>query len=149
MGVFASPARCLGSQGRRAEGQRVPTSVLALPCPPVSSCLSQTTSPPRPPKGLLLWLGCCPLPCPVTLLFPRSTGELDVSSCSQSKKDQLYRTAREAFAGQACTRAYYDQIRPYLGRCWVLQPAPCSSWQRGTGMHGFRPPHAFFKVELQ
>nr|XP_047916900.1 mesothelin-like protein [Anser cygnoides] len=44
-----------------------------------------------------------------------STGELDVSSCSQSKKDQLYRTAREAFAGQAGTRAYYCQIRPYLG----------------------------------
>ncbi|XP_035195598.1 mesothelin-like protein [Oxyura jamaicensis] len=44
-----------------------------------------------------------------------SAGELDVSSCSQSKKDQLYRTAREAFAGQAGTRAYYCQIRPYLG----------------------------------
>uniref|UniRef100_A0A493T5W6 Mesothelin like n=1 Tax=Anas platyrhynchos platyrhynchos TaxID=8840 RepID=A0A493T5W6_ANAPP len=42
-------------------------------------------------------------------------GELDISSCSQSKKDQLYRTAREAFAGQACTQAYYDQIQPYLG----------------------------------
>ncbi|XP_032053635.1 mesothelin-like protein [Aythya fuligula] len=44
-----------------------------------------------------------------------SAGELDISSCSQSKKDQLYRTAQEAFAGQACTQAYYDQIRPYLG----------------------------------
>ncbi|XP_038043092.2 mesothelin-like protein isoform X2 [Anas platyrhynchos] len=44
-----------------------------------------------------------------------SAGELDISSCSQSKKDQLYRTAREAFDGQACTQAYYDQIRPYLG----------------------------------
>ncbi|NWZ26230.1 MSLNL protein, partial [Asarcornis scutulata] len=44
-----------------------------------------------------------------------SAGELDISSCSQSKKDQLYRTAQEAFAGQACTQAYYNQIRPYLG----------------------------------
>ncbi|NXF35508.1 MSLNL protein, partial [Nyctibius bracteatus] len=46
----------------------------------------------------------------------RTAGYLNISSCSQTKKDQLYRTAQEAFAGQAgTTRAYYCQIRPYLG----------------------------------
>ncbi|NXW17470.1 MSLNL protein, partial [Circaetus pectoralis] len=46
----------------------------------------------------------------------RTAGQLDVSSCSQTKKDQLYRKAQEAFAGQAgTTRAYYCQIWPYLG----------------------------------
>ncbi|XP_026714476.1 mesothelin-like protein [Athene cunicularia] len=43
-------------------------------------------------------------------------GQLNISSCSQTKKDQLYRKAREAFAGQAgTTRVYYCQIQPYLG----------------------------------
>ncbi|XP_075292196.1 mesothelin-like [Opisthocomus hoazin] len=46
----------------------------------------------------------------------RTAGPLNVSSCSQIKKDQLYRKAREAFAGQAGTpRAYYCRIWPYLG----------------------------------
>ncbi|PKU37051.1 mesothelin-like protein [Limosa lapponica baueri] len=45
----------------------------------------------------------------------RTAGQLDISSCSQTKKDQLYRKAQEAFAGQAgTTRAYYCQIWPYL-----------------------------------
>uniref|UniRef100_A0A8C8BE00 MSLNL n=1 Tax=Otus sunia TaxID=257818 RepID=A0A8C8BE00_9STRI len=43
-------------------------------------------------------------------------GQLNISSCSQTKKDQLYRKAQEAFAGQAgATRVYYCQIQPYLG----------------------------------
>ncbi|NWI62460.1 MSLNL protein, partial [Todus mexicanus] len=46
----------------------------------------------------------------------RTAGQLNISSCSQTKKEQLYRKAREAFAGQAgVTREYYCQIRPYLG----------------------------------
>ncbi|NWQ93493.1 MSLNL protein, partial [Burhinus bistriatus] len=46
----------------------------------------------------------------------RTAGQLNISTCSQTKKDQLYRKAREAFAGQASTpRAYYCQIWPYLG----------------------------------
>ncbi|XP_074742533.1 mesothelin-like protein [Strix uralensis] len=46
----------------------------------------------------------------------RVAGQLNISSCSQTKKDQLYRKAREAFAGQAgTTRVYYCQIQPYLG----------------------------------
>ncbi|XP_067162661.1 mesothelin-like protein [Apteryx mantelli] len=44
-----------------------------------------------------------------------SAGQLDISSCSQAKKDQLYIKAQEAFAGQAGTRAYYFLIQPYLG----------------------------------
>ncbi|KAM6121797.1 mesothelin-like protein [Phoenicopterus ruber ruber] len=45
-----------------------------------------------------------------------TAGQLNISSCSQTKKDQLYRKAREAFAGQAGTPgAYYCRIRPYLG----------------------------------
>ncbi|XP_049647692.1 mesothelin-like protein [Accipiter gentilis] len=46
----------------------------------------------------------------------RTAGQLNISSCSQIKKDQLYRKAQEAFADQAgTTRAYYCQIWPYLG----------------------------------
>ncbi|NXS73795.1 MSLNL protein, partial [Pandion haliaetus] len=46
----------------------------------------------------------------------RTAGQLNISSCSQTKKDQLYRKAQEAFAGQAgITRTYYCQIWPYLG----------------------------------
>ncbi|XP_030814304.1 mesothelin-like protein [Camarhynchus parvulus] len=45
-----------------------------------------------------------------------TAGQLDISSCSQSKKDQLYRKAREAFASLASTPgSYYCQIKPYLG----------------------------------
>ncbi|XP_074914375.1 mesothelin-like protein [Buteo buteo] len=46
----------------------------------------------------------------------RTARQLNISSCSQTKKDQLYRKAQEAFAGQAgTTKAYYCQIWPYLG----------------------------------
>ncbi|KAM6407459.1 mesothelin-like protein [Rhynochetos jubatus] len=46
----------------------------------------------------------------------RTAGQLNISSCSQTKKDQLYRLAQEAFSAQAGTkRAYYCQIWPYLG----------------------------------
>ncbi|XP_075574992.1 LOW QUALITY PROTEIN: mesothelin-like protein [Pelecanus crispus] len=46
----------------------------------------------------------------------RTAGQLNISSCSQTKKDQLYRKAQEAFAGQAgSTGAYYCRIWPYLG----------------------------------
>ncbi|XP_056191069.1 mesothelin-like protein [Falco biarmicus] len=45
----------------------------------------------------------------------QTAGQLNISSCSQTKKDQLYRKARVAFAGQAGTRAYYCRIWPYLG----------------------------------
>ncbi|NXJ84336.1 MSLNL protein, partial [Trogon melanurus] len=46
----------------------------------------------------------------------RTAGQLNISSCSQTKKDQLYRKAQKAFAGQPGTaRAYYCRIWPYLG----------------------------------
>ncbi|XP_010129288.1 PREDICTED: mesothelin [Buceros rhinoceros silvestris] len=46
----------------------------------------------------------------------RTAGPLNISSCSQTKKDQLYRKAQKAFAGEAGTlTGYYCQIRPYLG----------------------------------
>ncbi|XP_041318001.1 mesothelin-like protein [Pyrgilauda ruficollis] len=45
-----------------------------------------------------------------------TAGQLNISSCSQSKKKQLYGKAREAFASPASTPGpYYCQIRPYLG----------------------------------
>ncbi|XP_072204813.1 mesothelin-like protein [Excalfactoria chinensis] len=44
-----------------------------------------------------------------------SAGELNISSCSQSKKDQFYSKAKQAFASQAGTEMYYLQMRPYLG----------------------------------
>ncbi|XP_015732168.1 mesothelin-like protein [Coturnix japonica] len=44
-----------------------------------------------------------------------SAGELNISSCSQSKKDQFYSKAKQAFASQAGTKMYYVQMRPYLG----------------------------------
>ncbi|XP_050836243.1 mesothelin-like protein [Serinus canaria] len=46
----------------------------------------------------------------------RTAGKLNISSCSQPKKDQLYGKAREAFASLASTPGlYYCQIQPYLG----------------------------------
>uniref|UniRef100_A0A8B9FYU4 Mesothelin like n=1 Tax=Amazona collaria TaxID=241587 RepID=A0A8B9FYU4_9PSIT len=46
----------------------------------------------------------------------RTAGQLSISSCSQTKKDQLYRKAQEAFADLVGTpKAYYCRIRPYLG----------------------------------
>ncbi|NXI16272.1 MSLNL protein, partial [Irena cyanogastra] len=45
-----------------------------------------------------------------------TAGQLNISSCSQSKKEQLYGKAREAFASLASTPGpYYCHIRPYLG----------------------------------
>ncbi|NWW76458.1 MSLNL protein, partial [Climacteris rufus] len=45
-----------------------------------------------------------------------TAGHLNISSCSQAKKEQLYRKAREAFASLAGTPGrYYCQIRPFLG----------------------------------
>ncbi|NWV11887.1 MSLNL protein, partial [Ptilonorhynchus violaceus] len=45
-----------------------------------------------------------------------TAGQLNISSCSQDKKEQLYRKAREAFASLAGTPAkYYCRIWPYLG----------------------------------
>ncbi|NXB88185.1 MSLNL protein, partial [Vidua chalybeata] len=45
-----------------------------------------------------------------------TAGQLNISSCSQTKKDQLYGKAREAFASLASTPShYYCQIQPYLG----------------------------------
>uniref|UniRef100_K7G5N8 Mesothelin like n=1 Tax=Pelodiscus sinensis TaxID=13735 RepID=K7G5N8_PELSI len=44
-----------------------------------------------------------------------TAGKVDISSCSQSKKDRLYAKARDAFASQRGTSAYYPLIRPYLG----------------------------------
>uniref|UniRef100_A0A8C4USN6 MSLNL protein n=1 Tax=Falco tinnunculus TaxID=100819 RepID=A0A8C4USN6_FALTI len=64
----------------------------------------------------------CDFPC------PRTAGQLNISSCSQTKKDQLYRKARVAFAGQAGTRAYYCRIWPYLGRCSSLCPPSHGAW---------------------
>ncbi|XP_065540899.1 mesothelin-like protein [Lathamus discolor] len=46
----------------------------------------------------------------------RTAGQLSISSCSQTKKDQLYRKAQEAFADLVGTpKAYYCRIQPYLG----------------------------------
>ncbi|XP_014107893.1 PREDICTED: mesothelin-like protein [Pseudopodoces humilis] len=45
-----------------------------------------------------------------------TAGQLNISSCSQTKKEQLYGKAWEAFASLASTPGpYYCQIRPYLG----------------------------------
>ncbi|NXA04035.1 MSLNL protein, partial [Sapayoa aenigma] len=46
----------------------------------------------------------------------RTAGPLNISPCSQTKKEQLYRKAQVAFAGLASTPSvYYCRIRPYLG----------------------------------
>ncbi|XP_054246860.1 mesothelin-like protein [Indicator indicator] len=46
----------------------------------------------------------------------RTAGQLDISSCSQARKEQLYRKAQEAFAGHTnTTRTYFCLIQPYLG----------------------------------
>ncbi|NWH87467.1 MSLNL protein, partial [Aegithalos caudatus] len=45
-----------------------------------------------------------------------SAGKLNISSCSQTKKEQLYGKAREAFSSLASTPGpYYCRIQPYLG----------------------------------
>ncbi|NWV87368.1 MSLNL protein, partial [Machaerirhynchus nigripectus] len=45
-----------------------------------------------------------------------TAGQLNICPCSQTKKEQLYRKAREAFACLASTpRSYYCRIQPYLG----------------------------------
>ncbi|XP_068921672.1 mesothelin-like protein [Petaurus breviceps papuanus] len=45
----------------------------------------------------------------------RLAGALDVSSCAQDRKDDLYEKAKEAFSGSIATVTYYHYIRPYLG----------------------------------
>ncbi|XP_016157273.1 PREDICTED: mesothelin-like protein [Ficedula albicollis] len=45
-----------------------------------------------------------------------TAGQLDISTCSQAKKEQLYGKAREAFASLGSSpSSYYCRIRPYLG----------------------------------
>ncbi|NXB32480.1 MSLNL protein, partial [Eulacestoma nigropectus] len=45
-----------------------------------------------------------------------TAGQLNISLCSQTKKEQLYGKAREAFASLASTPGpYYCRIQPYLG----------------------------------
>ncbi|NWI45958.1 MSLNL protein, partial [Picathartes gymnocephalus] len=45
-----------------------------------------------------------------------TAGQLDISLCSQTKKDQLYGKAQEAFASLASSPGpYYCRIQPYLG----------------------------------
>ncbi|XP_072457167.1 uncharacterized protein [Notamacropus eugenii] len=45
----------------------------------------------------------------------RWAGALDISSCAQERKDDLYEKAKEAFSGSNGTITYYHYIRPYLG----------------------------------
>ncbi|XP_070269897.1 mesothelin-like protein [Myotis yumanensis] len=45
----------------------------------------------------------------------RLAGALDTSSCPQSRKNELFFKAREAFGSTRTTAAYYDFVRPYLG----------------------------------
>ncbi|NXO99165.1 MSLNL protein, partial [Certhia brachydactyla] len=45
-----------------------------------------------------------------------TAGQLNISECSQAKKEQLYGKAREAFASLASTPGlYYCRLQPYLG----------------------------------
>ncbi|KAF4792033.1 mesothelin-like protein [Turdus rufiventris] len=45
-----------------------------------------------------------------------TAGQLNISTCSQTKKEQLYGKAREAFASLSSSpSSYYCRIRPYLG----------------------------------
>ncbi|NXG41278.1 MSLNL protein, partial [Psilopogon haemacephalus] len=44
----------------------------------------------------------------------RTAGQLVISSCSQAKKNQLYKKAQQAFSGQSITWDYYCRMRPYL-----------------------------------
>uniref|UniRef100_F6QGD8 Mesothelin like n=1 Tax=Monodelphis domestica TaxID=13616 RepID=F6QGD8_MONDO len=45
----------------------------------------------------------------------RRAGALDISSCAQERKDDLYEKAKKAFPGSNGTITYYHYIRPYLG----------------------------------
>ncbi|XP_074053201.1 uncharacterized protein LOC141495591 isoform X2 [Macrotis lagotis] len=45
----------------------------------------------------------------------RRAGALDISSCAQERKDDLYEKAKEAFTGTNDAIVYYHYIRPYLG----------------------------------
>ncbi|OXB81897.1 UNVERIFIED_CONTAM: hypothetical protein H355_015094 [Colinus virginianus] len=54
-----------------------------------------------------------------------SAGELDISTCSQSKKDQFYSKAQKAFANQSGTKVYYLQMRPYLEKHFQAVAAMC------------------------
>ncbi|XP_043855904.1 mesothelin-like protein [Dromiciops gliroides] len=44
----------------------------------------------------------------------RRAGALDISSCAQERKDDLYEKAKEAFSGSNGTITYYRYIQPYL-----------------------------------
>lgn len=130
LGVIFSPAGPLGPQGKGMEGWQAPTCVSALPVscsqlrpePPAPWAGTGCSSPPTNTRALALVWGDAPaLTCDP--LSPRTAGQLNITSCSQTKKDQLYKKAQEAFAGQAgATRAYYCRIRPYLGRWFSLCP---------------------------
>ncbi|NXX42618.1 MSLNL protein, partial [Tricholaema leucomelas] len=46
----------------------------------------------------------------------RTARQPNISSCSQAKKNQLYKKAKQAFDSQTSTiRSYYCRIQPYLG----------------------------------
>ncbi|XP_007528128.1 mesothelin-like protein isoform X2 [Erinaceus europaeus] len=45
----------------------------------------------------------------------RLAGDLDISSCPQSRKNVLFAKAREAFGGTQTPDIYYRHMRPYLG----------------------------------
>lgn len=107
-------------------GWKTLSSVVDLPIPNQHSgiTMSQSQIPPepqdreqgypcQPPEQAALW-GAADLCLP-----SRTAGQLNISSCSQTKKELLYGKAREAFASLASTPGpYYCRIRPYLGRCF-------------------------------
>lgn len=119
-------------------GWKTPSSLLDLPIPNQHGRIAvpQSQIPPEPQDceqgypnidlhfGLLLT---CSPP-------SRTAGQLSISSCSQTKKEQLYGKAREAFASLASTPGpYYCKIRPYLGRCFPSTSFGISS-QPQTGL---------------
>ncbi|XP_077173052.1 uncharacterized protein LOC143827414 [Paroedura picta] len=73
-------------------------------------------------------------------ISPESLGQaekLDVSSCSQDKKDILYGKARAAFASQEGTSAYYPLIQPYLGGAPVEDLRRLARSQVAMDIHTF------------
>lgn len=65
--------------------------------------------------------------------LPRLAGALDTSSCPQSRKNELFFKAQEAFGSTRTSAAYYDFMRPFLGetppcvQTPVLQKPPLPS----------------------
>ncbi|XP_030067858.1 mesothelin [Microcaecilia unicolor] len=45
----------------------------------------------------------------------KDAGTLDISTCTQDKKDILYEKAKEAFSSASNSSSYYSLIQPYLG----------------------------------